>query len=192
MATTSISCKNCFSLKMRGLFCEIASDLGPNPLSHDWHVQPSCQRPNRVPPERRAFSPKETRVAVELALEPDSRLGCPYRGISFVLETLQTYRPAKNPSIGVSHRISTRFPHREDSGEATARGISSAQRYGLPLSKRRNGGALTGARFKARESGRQETDKRTCFGGPCFEGTLQKPAFIVCPGLRIKSRGRDD
>src|ERR1700693_1605799 len=39
-----------------GLSCEIVSDLCPNPFSHDWHVQPSCQRPNRLPPERRAFS----------------------------------------------------------------------------------------------------------------------------------------
>jgi hypothetical protein len=38
-----------------GLSCEIVSDLCPNPFSHDWHVQPSCQRPNRLPPERRAF-----------------------------------------------------------------------------------------------------------------------------------------
>jgi hypothetical protein len=42
-----------------GLSCEIVSDLCPNPFSHDWHVQPSCQRPNRLPPERRAFSPGE-------------------------------------------------------------------------------------------------------------------------------------
>ena len=42
-----------------GLSCEIVSDLCPNPLSHDWHVQPSCQRPNRDPPERREFSPGE-------------------------------------------------------------------------------------------------------------------------------------
>ena len=26
-------------------------------VSHDWHVQPSCQRPNRGPPRRREFSP---------------------------------------------------------------------------------------------------------------------------------------
>jgi len=32
--------------------------LSPNLSSHDWHVQPICQRPNRLPPERRAFSPE--------------------------------------------------------------------------------------------------------------------------------------
>src|SRR5579863_6624128 len=31
--------------------------LMPESVSHDWHVQPSCQRPNRGPPERREFSP---------------------------------------------------------------------------------------------------------------------------------------
>jgi hypothetical protein len=45
-----------------GLSCEIVSDLCPNPLSHDWHVQPSCQRPNRLPPERCAFSSRRTRL----------------------------------------------------------------------------------------------------------------------------------
>ena len=30
--------------------------------SHDWHVQPSCQRPNRFPPERRVFSPEGSYV----------------------------------------------------------------------------------------------------------------------------------
>ena len=30
--------------------------------SHDWHVQPSCQRPNRFPPERRVFSPEGSHV----------------------------------------------------------------------------------------------------------------------------------
>ena len=45
-----------------GLSCEIVSDLCPNPFSHDWHVQPSCQRPNRLPPERRAFRSRRTRL----------------------------------------------------------------------------------------------------------------------------------
>ena len=31
--------------------------LMPESVSHDWHVQPSCQRPNRGPPKRREFSP---------------------------------------------------------------------------------------------------------------------------------------
>jgi len=31
--------------------------LMPESVSHDWHVQPSCQRPNRGPPKRCEFSP---------------------------------------------------------------------------------------------------------------------------------------
>src|SRR5580700_8694658 len=31
--------------------------LMPESASHDWHVQPSCQRPNRGPPKRCEFSP---------------------------------------------------------------------------------------------------------------------------------------
>src|SRR5579864_1961956 len=54
-----------------GLSCEIVSDLCPNPFSHDWHVQPSCQRPNRDPPERREFSPGEpARVRIRLSSKP--------------------------------------------------------------------------------------------------------------------------
>jgi hypothetical protein len=52
-----------------GLSCEIVSDLCPNPFSHDWHVQPSCQRPNRLPPERRAFRSRRIRYK--------SKSGCP-------------------------------------------------------------------------------------------------------------------
>ena len=37
-----------------GLSCENARTCARAIQSHDWHVQPSCQRPNRTPPERRA------------------------------------------------------------------------------------------------------------------------------------------
>jgi hypothetical protein len=42
--------------------------LMPEFVSHDWHVQPSCQRPNRGPPRRREFSPGgNTRVRIRLS-----------------------------------------------------------------------------------------------------------------------------
>src|SRR5215469_16408004 len=57
--------------KPSGLSCEIVSDLCPNPLSHDWHVQPNFQRPNHVPPERRAFSPVRLHLAqIRLSSKP--------------------------------------------------------------------------------------------------------------------------
>src|SRR5215467_8814070 len=60
-----------FLRKPSGLSCEIASDLCPNPFSHDWHVQPNFQRPNHVPPERRAFSPVRLHLAqIRLSSKP--------------------------------------------------------------------------------------------------------------------------
>ena len=64
-----------------GLSCEIVSDLCPNPFSHDWHVQPSCQRPNRLPPERRALRSRRTHY--------ESESGCP--------RNLLTISSARNP-----------------------------------------------------------------------------------------------
>ena len=64
--------------------------LMPESVSHDWHVQPSCQRPNRGPPERCEFSPGElARVRIRLSSKP-------YK---------HTVR-RKILSIGASHRIS--------------------------------------------------------------------------------------
>src|SRR5580692_12167736 len=74
-----------------GLSCEIVSSLCPNPFSHDWHVQPSCQRPKRDPPERRAFSPGEFYLLWAcFSAEPTGTNPT-------VLETLQTYCAARNP-----------------------------------------------------------------------------------------------
>ena len=60
--------------------------LMPEFVSHDWHVQPSCQRPNRGPPRRREFSPG----GFFFVSKPTS-------ANPTVLETLQTYRAAQNP-----------------------------------------------------------------------------------------------
>jgi len=71
--------------------------LLPESLSHDWHVQPSCQRPNRTPPERREFSPGElARMRIRLS----SKL------------FKHTVR-RKILSTPTSHRVSTCFAHGE-------------------------------------------------------------------------------
>jgi len=46
--------------------------LEPEPfLLNNWHVQPICQRPNRFPPERCAFSPEQiTRMRICLSSKP--------------------------------------------------------------------------------------------------------------------------
>ena len=102
-----------------GLSCEIVSDLCPNPFSHDWHVQPSCQRPNRIPPERRVFDQSGlTQVRVRLSSKP-----------------LQPYRAPPIASTRASHRISTRFPQGESSdreADCNPNRFCSMQQYGLP------------------------------------------------------------
>src|SRR5579862_6753504 len=50
-----------------GLSCEIVQTYA-RMISHDWHVQPSCQRPNRGPPGRGEFSPGENaRMRIRLS-----------------------------------------------------------------------------------------------------------------------------
>ena len=48
---------SCESSKTMVVYLVRSFGLMPESVSHDWHVQPSCQRPNRGPPERREFSP---------------------------------------------------------------------------------------------------------------------------------------
>src|SRR5690349_24952133 len=141
-----------------GPSCEIVSDLCPNPFSHDWHVQPSCQRPNRDPPERREFSPGEPAT----------------RANPTVLETLQTYRAAQSPSTHASHRISTRFPQRE---------FRAADRRAEPQGLLIERATVWSSASIALNSAHAEAEdrklrKELTFGGPCLEGTLQKPTLV--------------
>src|SRR5258708_17147922 len=97
--------------------------LMPESVSHDWHVQPSCQRPNRGPPRRREFSPGDLAT----------------RAKPTVLETLQTYSAAVNP---VNRRIPQDFQMISTSGKRDGR----ARPQGLkPKSKPKLGGT-TGSR----------------------------------------------
>jgi hypothetical protein len=66
----------------------------PEPSSHDWHVQPSCQRTEPLPPER-ALSVQSRNTQVRLCLS--SKL-------------VQTTRPARPLSTRCDHRIFTCFP----------------------------------------------------------------------------------
>ena len=66
----------------------------PEPSSHDWHVQPSCQRTESLPPER-ALSVQCRNTQVRFCLS--SKL-------------VQTTRLARPLSTRCDHRISTCFP----------------------------------------------------------------------------------
>jgi hypothetical protein len=164
-----------------GLSCEIVSDLCPNPFSHDWHVQPDFQRPNRDPPERRAFSPSGTTL---VRLQTSSK---PYK---------HTVR-RKTLSTDSSHRISRCFPQREIEGLSFRTGRYPARNLlqrSTCLLKHATvwPSASTGAAIRAHgEAEDRKLRKDPAFGGPCLEGTLQKPASVNL-GFRIQSRGRDN
>jgi len=62
---------SCESSKTMVVYLVRSFGLMPESVSHDWHVQPSCQRPNRGPPRRREFSPGESaRVQIRLSSKP--------------------------------------------------------------------------------------------------------------------------
>jgi hypothetical protein len=154
--------------------------LMPESVSHDWHVQPSCQRPNRGPPRRCEFSPGDLAT----------------RAKPTVLETLQTYSAAVNP---VNRRIPQDFQMISTSGKRDGRArpqglspnpsrslaarlevapfpigdelpirdgffhwaLGCAQQYGLPSGVKRHFRRA----FYAARYGRQEIEKRSYFGG---------------------------
>ena len=149
--------------------------LMPESTSHDWHVQPSCQRPNRDPPERREFSPGESaRKQIRLS----SKL------------VNHTVRRKSRQST-----LPTEFPddfHNENSG-AGELPAKPRSRFLTGLSARLGMTRLLGAALAARNSmvfrsggnanfgvhfRQPDTEdkklRKDPFGGPCFEGTLRK------------------
>jgi hypothetical protein len=138
-----------------GLSCEIVSDLCPNPLSHDWHVQPSCQRPNRLPPERRAFSPGEpAQVRIRLSSKPYNNIGR--------AKPCQSAHPTAFPRVFHMRKVFRM------GGRGAQKARNSTQRYRLPL--------WTSKTPIFRRTPKRKTEKlrKDPFGGPCFEGTLRK------------------
>jgi hypothetical protein len=157
------------ALEIGGPSCEIASDLRPNPFSHDWHVQPNCQRPNRNPPERSRVQSRRIRPADQ---------GQPYPHPT-VLETFQTYRASKN---AVNAHIPQNFHEISTSGKVRSgrrtNGAGAFQRavsMGLPPAQCASSahGRLAVPRRKT-----EKLRKDLAFGGPCLEGTLQKPTGV--------------
>jgi len=147
--------------------------LMPESVSHDWHVQPSCQRPNRGPPRRREFSPGgNARVRIRLS----SKL---YN---------HTVRPGSRQSS-----FPTRFPDdfhigkRSGSEGGRAAGETKVPRYarddmalgGALFMHTRNSmvfrpgaNAIFGVHFREPDTEDKKLRKDP-FGGPCFEGTLR-------------------
>ncbi len=146
-------------------------------ISHDWHVQPSCQRPNRGPPERREFSPGgDTQVRLRLSSKPykhtvrrKSRQRSHPTG--FPDDFHMGNVGAKRESGGKKQTPRSARNDKPDAGWSCRSALKSAQQYGPPLAQRSDFGAC--------QNGRQKIEKRTCFGGPCFEGTLRSDALKI-------------
>jgi len=143
--------------------------LMPESISHDWHVQPSCQRPNRGPPRRREFSPGgNTRMRIRLS----SKL---YKH-TVRRRSRQSWRPTGFPddfhngnSRGAGElpkprsRFLTGLSARFGMTDFLVGAHDSAQQY-EPSARSIN--ATFGARilrqaFCAAQDGRQETEKRS-------------------------------
>jgi hypothetical protein len=169
--------------------------LMPESTSHDWHVQPSCQRPNRGPPERREFSPGENaRKRIRLSSKLDKHTG---------------------RRISRQSTLPTEFPddfHIGNLGGGRAAGCNPGSRFltmgpfgmtkllGLEWRSRKlratvwssdRGQRHFGARFYAARYGRQKIEKRSCslevlalkvpFGAP-FNPDWQLPNEVPWPG----------
>jgi hypothetical protein len=120
------------------------------------------------------------RIAFRLSGAPSGLDGSAARANPAVLETLQTYSRCKTLSIRASHSISTRFPHWEKAflGEQAGSLISnqkarSTQPYVPSAWDLQN--AKSSAHAKAED---RKLRKDLALGGPCFEGTLQKPTSV--------------
>jgi hypothetical protein len=105
----------------RGMAVYLVRSLGlaPEPSSHDWHVQPSCQRTDPLPPER-ALSVQSRDTQVRPCLS--SKL-------------VQTTRPARPLSTRWNHRISTYFPQRGLCGAGSLTPSGQAQLDSLKLNR---------------------------------------------------------
>jgi len=148
-----------FSCEKKTMVVYLVRSFGlmPESVSHDWHVQPSCQRPNRGPPRRREFSPggiavRQNRLSSKLYkhtvrwVSRQSTLPTEFpvdfhNGNSGARGEL----PAKSRAA-LDERASRPFPDLPLSS-------TYAQQYGLPSGQIANFGACL--------HGRQEIEKRT-------------------------------
>jgi hypothetical protein len=120
--------------------------LMPESISHDWHVQPSCQRPNRDPPRRCEFSPGGfTQVRNRLSSKPYKHtVRRKSRQSSLPTEFPDDFHNGNAGSEGGRAASEKRIPHdkavRNDralSGEFCG-GALYAQQYGLPVGMKRH------------------------------------------------------
>jgi len=122
-----------------GLSCEIHSNLRPSLSSHDWHVQPSCQRPEHLP--LGDVHSGQNGIA--------STRGRKTHALDRIRLSSKPYKPnSSNNALSTrwSHRISTRFAHAGSTFPADSAGqlvlrASNCSSAGKPRSLRRAGQA---------------------------------------------------
>jgi hypothetical protein len=117
-----------------GLSCEIVQTYA-RMISHDWHVQPSCQRPNRWSAGAGEFGTAGNSV-FQLALSRTGWIAHHHTGRNpTVLETLQTYLAAQNP-------VNDCFPQNFQMISTVGRNLSgrAAGRKQIPRSARNDRG----------------------------------------------------
>ena len=145
--------------------------LMPEPISHDWHVQPSCQRPNRDPPRRREFSPGEsTRMRIRLSSKLDKHTGR--------RKSRQSSLPTEFPDDFHIGNLAERDRRAQWNSSK-----NSAQPYGLPI----GAGRPISACFLRSPN----TEDKKLRKDPLEVLALKVP-FGNVVAFRMKSRGRDN
>ncbi len=146
--------------------------MRPSLSSHDWHVQPSCQRPNRLPPERRAFSPDRLTTRVNPA----------------VLETFRTHRVLRKPVNPLKpqdfHLISTAGePLPESRGQEMSAPHGSSFERSVPRSS-----AQWATLFSAHAEAEEFKLEKRSLGGYCDERL--NPSRSLVPESRPRGRSQ--
>ncbi len=162
--------------------------LMPEPISHDWHVQPSCQRPNRNPPRRREFSPGENaRKHFRLSSKLDNHTG---RRIS-----RQSSLPTEFPDDfhignqrggdGRAGQTQKQAPHRAFSPIRNDMVLGGRSNCAQPYAP--------SVRTESPLLRSPDTEDKKLRKDPCYLEVLAlKVPFGLANAFRMKSRGRDN
>ena len=154
----------------------------PELFSHDWHVQPNCQRPNRLPPERRAFSPGKS-LGMRARRPHHTRFDCPRN----LVKLSSRCSPVNSLCSQDFHlfctaRSSTRRKPRSDRRLACPIGVS----WGALFTRNRtSSSAYTGPMPNRQQAAAEEDSfEKRSLGGSCdnaktLRGTLSPNAGLV-------------
>jgi hypothetical protein len=146
----------------------------PEPSSHDWHVQPSCQRTDPLPPER-ALS-VQSRLAFSRASRDHTKPACPRN-----LYKLRVLCDHCQPDAG------TGYPPVFHSRGAKSLSNQYIKRSSAHATKRIFRLLTTPMPFRHKPRRKSISLKKRSLGGFCEQRI--KPFEEPCP--RMKPRGRD-